>query len=333
MAVSVHPSCFVAANVHRKMWIRWIAAGAVLGLVLIAAFLFAIGGGCQSDCDDVASRLDGVISFFAQLATGENSPTPVATLPIPRLPEVVKEPSQPTPRTPVLVNSFEPHDQSDTEGWNRVAYQAGHVDAVRSARGAVAADGRITVAAGDVVELRGWAGHPAHGLRFRDVLLSLCGKIVGRARVNIDRPDVASAVHPNLSVSGWRAKLAADHMPRCDNAVLQAWGVAPVGHNIFPLFGDTAMSVTGTVQSPTTIFASRWPPLMPANNSEAKLKKIDVRASELPLRKCGAAACEVVGRIAQGTHEGYVLERAGDWSLFQIGASAGWASNKLIAIQ
>ena len=170
-------------------------------------------------------------------------------------------------------------------------------------------------------------------MRFRDVLFSLCGKVIGQTSVNGKRSDVADAVHRNLATSGWSAKLAADHMPRCEVQELQAWGVAPIGINVFPLAGKTTFTFADQASASRRRYQTPTPSLMPARNGKAEIKKVKIGASVLRLRKCGDPSCNVVGRITAGLYDGYVLETAGGWTLLQIGESAGWVSNRYIAIQ
>ncbi len=261
------------------------------------------------------------------------------TKPIPEAPRVDETPSQVAPRrpkiaeTPTPVDSLNVEDQYDIQKWNLVAYRAGSIDLIRTASGAAPNDGRLALSKGEFLLLSGWAGHPTYGMRFRDVLISLCGKVVGRAVVQGVRPDVASAVHRNLVQSGWSAKLATDLLPRCEQQVLQVWGVAPIGYNIFPLTGKTALSFAGSAGPAIGKYRAQSQPLLPAQNGVAELKKITVRASVLRLRKCGDPSCDVVGHIVTGRHDGYVLESVEDWTLFQIGESVGWASNRYLSIQ
>ena len=109
--------------------------------------------------------------------------------------------------------------------------------------------------------------------------------------------------------------------------------MAPIGFNIFPLTGKTAIALSETAEPVSARFQSRSAMLTPAQNGKAELKKITVSASALRLRKCGDTSCDVVGHIKAGQHDGFVLETVGQWSLFQIGEAVGWASNRHVAIQ
>ena len=98
----------------------------------------------------------------------------------------------------ILVDSYKAADQYDIQTWNLVAFPSGFVVSIRTESGIVATNISISLSNGDYLILSGWAGHPGFGMRFRDVLFSFCGKVIGRAAVIIARPDVATAVHRNL---------------------------------------------------------------------------------------------------------------------------------------
>jgi len=331
------------------MLFRSVLSGIVLGILILTVFVVIMDNDCGTvrgcvDLSGVSEKVDKFITHF----TGEDSTAKlVKTKRIPSPPKVEKKDASrdelaelvripvPTPDAapPVQVDSLSAEDQYDILKWNAVAYQSGNVDVVRTAKGLVSKEGGLEVPSGDIVILSGWAGHPAYGIRFRDVLFSICGKIVGRTTVRAPRPDVASAVHINLTQSGWSAKLAADHLPRCKEQMLQAWGVAPIGYNIFPLSGSTNLSFADADVAASDSYRTQAALLTPERNRKAIERKVIVRASAIRLRKCGDTGCDIVGRILAGQHNGFVLETAGGWTLFQVGKSVGWASNKFITIQ
>jgi hypothetical protein len=305
--------------------------GVVLVLLLIVIFR---DPACEpaEECAEMTAleRFSGMFSWLtvdegaAPSQKGKAKPIPAAPAPAP--PSPAKMPV--LPETPV--DSLGVAEQYDILKWNLVGFRSGNVDAVHSERGDPPVKGRLTLAKGGHVVLAGWAGHPAYGMRFRDVLFSLCGQVIGRAAVRGERPDVAKAVHINLNQSGWRATLATDLIPRCDAQVLQAWGVAPIGFNVFPLTGKTEIVFADRAGPPVAHYLPEAKLLTPAQNAPAKLTSIDVSATNLRLRKCGDAKCNVVGRIAKGSHQGYVLESVADWSLIQVGELVGWGYGKYL---
>ncbi len=330
------------------MLFRSVLSGIALGLFVLAIFVVIIDSDCDSaqGCVNLSRFSETVEAVVDRFNGDENAAKLIKTKQIPampkreekaganRTPQLARKPALPRVSEPATqVESLGADGQYDILKWNLVAYRAGNVDLVRTANGSAMKNGNLAVSAGDYVILSGWAGHPAYGMRFRNVLFSLCGKIVGWASIQGARPDVASAVHRNLGSSGWAAKLAADHLPRCKEQVLQAWGVAPIGYNIFPLSGKTVLSFTGTAGPVAGFYRTQLAPLTPAKNGKAQLRKIKVHAPAVRLRKYGDSACDVVGRIPTGLHEGFVLESAGGWTLFQIGDAVGWASNKFLSIQ
>ena len=317
-----------------------------IGLGLLCVIAFAVISHCDltEGCTGESQFSEAFDGLMENVFGAEGAGDTVKTKPIPPSSQPVKqsakrpdiEAARPLPREnrpAIPVDSYSAGDQYDILKWNLVPFSSGSVDSVRTGGGIASAEGSLAISNGDYLIISGWAGHPAYGMRFRDVLFSLCGKVVGRAAVTASRPDVATAVHRNLARSGWTVRLAANHLPRCKEQVLQAWGVAPIGFNIFPLIGKTAITLLETAEPVSARFQSRSAMLTPAQNGKAELKKITVSASALRLRKCGDTSCDVVGHIKAGQHDGFVLETVGQWSLFQIGEAVGWASNWYVAIQ
>lgn len=331
------------------MLYRSVLSGIVLGIIILAVFVVIIDNDCGTvrGCVDFSGVSEKFDDFMTHFTDEDSAAKLVKTKRIPSVRKVEKKDTPrdqltelaripvppPNARPPVQVDSLSAEDHYDILKWNAVAYQSGNVDVVRTANGIVPKDGGLAVSRGDYVILSGWAGHRAYGIRFQNVLFSMCGKVVGRTAVEAARPDVASAVHRNLTISGWSAKLAADHLPRCKNQELQTWGVAPIGYSIFPLTGTTVLSFAETAAGATGSYRTRASLLTPERNGKAVLKKIIVRAAALRLRKCGDTGCDVVGRMQAGQHNGFVLETAGGWTLFQVGEAVGWASNKYLSVQ
>ena len=293
-----------------------VVIASIVFILCVSSVVFFIGADCDSGSrgDKEGSLLE---RHFAGGDIEEHSQT--------------TEPIAKQRPPPVSVDSLSRDAQYDILNWNLVAYKSGSVDIVRTEVGAKPMDGVLVLNSGELIVLTGWAGHPKYGLRFRDVLFSLCGKVVGHASVHRARPDVAKAVHPNLGYSGWTAQLAADQLPRCEQQVLQAWGVAPIGRNIFPLNGNASVQFAGAPHSDGNRYFQQVEVLTPERNGAAVLKKITVRASALRVRKCGGTGCDVVGSISAGAYEGYVLEMVAGWTLIQIGKTVGWVSSKFLS--
>ncbi len=125
----------------------------------------------------------------------------------------------------VIVDSFPLDAQGATTDWRGIEGSAGHFDQLVLLDGSGATDGGVSTI--DILIARGWAGDTGLGMRLSDVLLARCDRIVAHAKVTLERPDVAKAVHPNLVRSGWEAQLLAGHLPSCGNDDLSAWAVVP----------------------------------------------------------------------------------------------------------
>ncbi len=322
-----------------KMWIRGLAA--IGGGILIFAFLVLVFG--SPDCDTSEScreqRLDGAFGWLVRWFEPESETVASVSVKTKQIPAAKSpQPEKKSTQAPVSsliqmsVDSLLPEEQYDILKWNLVGFRSGNVDSVRGEDSAEPKEGKLKLINGGFVELSGWAGHPAYGMRFRDVLISLCGKVVGRASVSTKRPDVGKAVHINLIQSGWSARLATDLLPRCKEQVLQVWGVAPIGFNIFSVIGKTKIIYDDMVRPDIWKFIAKTKRLTPAENGLAKLRSLEISASNLRLRKCGDAQCDVVGHIAKGAHQGYVLESVADWSLIQVGELVGWAHGKFLKV-
>lgn len=141
---------------------------------------------------------------------------------------------------PVTVQSYDLKDRHLLELWSLMSIPAGHIDTVKYSKSP------------STMELSGWAGHAALGMRFAYILFSACGQIIGHTVVNLVRPDVAKNVHDNLLQSGWRARLGVEDLPSCPKAALQAWGLAPTGNILWPLNGKADLEGTAPFRQQKT---------------------------------------------------------------------------------
>ena len=112
---------------------------------------------------------------------------------------------------------------------------AGWVDKVA----ALSAAERIAWRDDDVLVLHGWSGEPTRFIVIKTVLFSVGSTVVGAADVRHARADVASAIHPNLLISGWQAELLVGHLvehaAKIGNGALRAWAVMPDSAVLRPL--------------------------------------------------------------------------------------------------
>lgn len=232
-----------------------------------------------------------------------------------------------TSPAPVVVDSFEPDAQTALDDWRIVAGSGGHFDVLARVDSAQASETGIAPDA--VLSARGWAGEASLGIRTDDVLLVRCGRVVARAQVELDRPDVAEIVHPNLRRSGWQALILAADLPSCADGAMTAFGVLPGSPaKLVRLNGSHSLSVrSGEGGRPRRFSAQEA--IDPNAYPLPPLTEIEVVATRANLRRCGSTDCPVVGQIERGTHPAIVVEKNGDWSLISFGDEVGWLFDEL----
>ena len=216
----------------------------------------------------------------------------------------------------LVVDSFAPAEQSVLSTWSQLNVNGGHFDVLTIPAPASPGKG---LSSDTLVAAQGWAGDAALGWRMSDVLIAMCGRVVARARVSAERPDVAAAVHPNLLPSGWVAQIWAGDLPTCDDTRMTAWGVVPGEPAVLaPLIGSHAIDVNsdrdggGQRVSAQSVPDPEAFPLPP-------LRSIEVLASRANMRRCGNTDCPVVAQIDRGVSRGRLLDRQDTWSLIAFG--------------
>ncbi|MDA0786968.1 MAG: hypothetical protein O3B37_11835, partial [Proteobacteria bacterium] len=204
---------------------------------------------------------------------------------------------------------------------------AGHFDKLVLVDGFPLGDAAVSTI--DILVARGWAGDTGLGMRLSDVLLARCNRIIGRAKVTLDRPDVAKAVHPNLVRSGWEAQLLAGHLPSCGDDDLSAWAVIPGSPALLiSLVGRHAVTVD-RVGAPAVSNVSAQSEIRPETYGAPAKETFEILASRANLRRCGSTTCPVTAQIDRGTHSGVLLDDDGEWSLLGFDNGQGWLFNKL----
>lgn len=227
----------------------------------------------------------------------------------------------------VIVDSLPPTAQGALGDWLGLEGSAGHFDQLVLADGSRPGDAGVSAI--DILVARGWAGDRGLGMRLADVLLARCDRIIGRAKVTLDRPDVAKAVHPNLVRSGWEAQLLAGHLPSCGDDNLSAWAVVPGSPALLiPLIGRHAVTVD-RIGAPSASNVSAQTEIRPEAYSAPAEETFEILSSRANLRRCGSTTCAVTGQIDRGTHSGVLLDHNGEWSLMGFGESHGWLFNGL----
>ncbi|HEY9080428.1 hypothetical protein [Magnetovibrio sp.] len=243
-------------------------------------------------------------------------------------------PTAPPPQPPQLVevDSYPAENMSPLVDWPQISGTYGYMDAV-----AIGGDNPTALTArqlnnDDVLTASGWAGHQLLGMSMSKVVLAVCDKIVANVAVKNARPDVAKAVHPYLENSGWSARLAVAHLPRCEGAVLSAFALGPKGPNLWPLAQSFALNLPPKNEAKAALFSSRADVLERSMRQLPQSQKITINASTLRVRSCGGAQCTVMGRVAKGVYSGFVVEHRDGWALIQLPTVSGWLSEKHIRV-
>lgn len=293
----------------------------------------------------VAVAVATIFMWDSDPETRPKGPAPYAVAPGPEEGDATGEPSAANPtapqgidipppalevkpdRAPLIVDSFPLGSQHSLDAWRGIGGSAGHFDRLDLLAGGPVPESGVPPDA--VLIAQGWAGDPELGLRLNEILLARCGRIVARAQVTLARPDVATAVHPNLARSGWEAQLFAGDLPSCGDDRLMAWAVLPGKPALLiSLIGQHAVAVADSgesdffhVPAQTMLRPDSYPPPVEA--------LFEILASRANLRKCGSTRCPVVAQIDGGTYSGVVLEDNGTWSLVGFGDRQGWLFNNL----
>lgn len=191
------------------------------------------------------------------------------------------------------VDSYAPDAIYDIAQWSQGEQYSGYIDAVFVNGVPIPKDGSYQFAPRDGIEMKGWTGEVKVGIKLPYVIASACGKIVGHARVTGPHPDVAKAVHGNLTVSGWRLRIASNSLPNCANWALRVWGVAP-GRTRLVLPLNSHLSISGPVwaavpesnagkiakfENPDPLTVKKMMPL--------RSLALTVKAKQLNMRSCG----------------------------------------------
>lgn len=229
----------------------------------------------------------------------------------------------------LVVDSFAPAEQSVLSTWSQLNVNGGHFDVLTIPAPASPGEG---LSSDTLVAAQGWAGDGVLGWRMSDVLIAMCGRVVARARVSAERPDVAEAVHPNLLPSGWVAQIRAGDMPTCDDDRMTAWGVVPgEPARLAPLIGSHSFAVKLSGDGDRQRVSAQSNP-DPAAFPLPPLQSIEVLASRANMRRCGSTACAVVAQVDRGVSRGRLLDRQETWSLIAFEDRVGWLFNRLYRV-
>lgn len=272
----------------------------------------------------------GAASFW--LVASDPASAPVAVAPAPASPAPPPRPAASPPTAPAPVAVAPPPaptvivDSSERtyplSAWRIGQTAGGWIDPL--------ADAGAPLGDGAVVELSGWAGDGELGWRARNVAIAVCGEVVATVRVDIPRADVARATHPNLAISGWRAKLAVAHLPRCADARIQAVAQLGDGRLALPLMGARTLALAPPGGPRPNLLSPPAPAAPPPADPELVALRLSGNAN---VRRCAATTCEQRGLLPAGTHRAMLAEESGEWILVSVPANniAGWISKRTLA--
>ncbi|MFC7453086.1 SH3 domain-containing protein [Insolitispirillum peregrinum] len=189
----------------------------------------------------------------------------------------------------------------------------------------------------DDILLAGWAGDPILGMRFRDVIISLCDQVIGSTAVHESSPAIARTVHPNLTSAGWRARLPVAFLPRCPQPVLQVWAISAGGY-AYPVQGRYALALPPSdarllLPTDRLRFAA---PIVPESQPPLHRTTLHVTGTGANLRRCGQTSCAVTSVLVGGDYPAVVLDRRHGWTLVLISDNSdrgGWISDGTYILQ
>ncbi|MBL0932762.1 MAG: hypothetical protein IBJ15_21965, partial [Alphaproteobacteria bacterium] len=255
--------------------------GGTIWLVLAGAILVAAGGASlfvtftpappPPSASPAPAPVPAPQAAAPQTATPAPAPAPVAATPAP----------PPAPSGPLSVDSLPPGYALET--WQRARGAAGKIESVMLTTEEPLPSRALND--GDVIEISGWAGDNDLGARTAFVAIAICGRVIATPAVDGQRPDIARSIHPNLGRSGWRARVAIAHVPRCADAKLEI--LAPMGPFPFAVPLDGARELT--LASGGTAPALRGPaaPLRRAPTAAPEPRRLTVQGTgNINLRRC-----------------------------------------------
>jgi hypothetical protein len=279
----------------------------------------------------VVALVVALAAWFLQFG-GPTTPSRVAEAPAPVTPAPpgTPKPLESAPLPPRMVDSAP--TTYPLSNW-QIAPPPARGGAIERARilGRADASQQGNLRQDDLLEITGWAGDPALGMRVSKVVLAACDQVFASAAVGRQRPDIATSVHRNLGESGWVAEVLLGHVPRCENTVVRAWAVAPGRPLLLETEAELPLPAEPRPVNPLPAVTLRAPLTGPPAEplSPSTFLVLDRTA---PLRSCAGADCLTVATLQQGRNDGYLVERSGDWVLIAVGSSAGWIADMAIEI-
>jgi hypothetical protein len=314
-------------SVFWLLLITVVCAGALYGFVLFEPSSQSLGR--ENKAPNVSEQADSTDRAREESSVNRGGKAPAKDQNAESETILPEPPVAPAPE--VVVDSFSLSEWTSTENWSRIDEVSGHLDVANRTTDGAKLGESVLLETSDVLVVQGWAGNYALGFRFRDILLSACGRIIARAQVGLKRPDVAKAIHPNLVPSGWRAQVLAGDLPSCADSKLRGWAVVPGANAVLaPLVGVFDYVSPGLANIPRRVSAQQK--VDAASYSKPAFGAISVIASKANLRKCGSASCEVVAQIDRGVYRAHIATPGAKWSLILFPDGAGWIFNDLYRV-
>jgi hypothetical protein len=306
--------------------------GGTIWLVLAGAILVAAGGASLfvsfTPAPPPPARSTPAPAPASQAATPAPTsiPTPAPAPAASPAPPPAQASAPPTPSGPIPVDSLPPGYALDT--WQRARGAAGKVESVTLTTEEPLPSHALNDA--DVIEISGWAGDSDLGARAAFVAIAICGRVIATPAVDLQRPDIARGVHPNLGRSGWRARVAIAHVPRCADAKLEI--LAPMGPFPFAVPLDGAPALTLAAGGTTPALRGPAAPLRRAPTVAPEPRRLTVQGTgNVNLRRCASTECSVLGALRAGVHQAIVVENTAEWLLVAVptAGASGWIAKRV----
>ncbi|MBT4888106.1 MAG: hypothetical protein HON65_00945 [Rhodospirillales bacterium] len=244
-------------------------------------------------------------------------------------------PTRPEPMM-IMLDSYPPGFEYPLEDWKVLDQTSGYIDGAAINKKPFIPNGTVTLHSSDILELNGWAGHWRLGMRFPEVLFSSCGIVFAGTSVSNVRSDIAETVHPNLMHSGWSARLYVDDIPRCDKAMISAWGRPPAGSALRPLIGGVKFTYNDKPRknkpSGKLNLVHEGPQSSPDTVMDAVPVQLEIRAEIAKLHRCASPKCKVVATLPPGPVSAVLIEDIDGWYLLQSDKGSGWVLSTVVEV-
>ncbi len=238
----------------------------------------------------------------------------------------------PPARSIIEVESYAPSHAYPLAAWEIIEDPAGLIEWVSLNDKILPTDDLLSAKPGDVLELGGWAGHRLLGMRFPEVLISLCDIVIAGTTVGLARSDIAESVHPNLLFSGWQTRLYVADFPVCADMTLHAWGRPPIGRTLRPLAGARALDLIDAPLHDAAPVVHMDPLVLPGSVPEAAPRTLTPTQPDVTMHRCAAPECDIVARLPASGLNAVVVEDVDGWVLLQSAHGSGWVDARHVGL-